>query len=101
MARKRLLGKWTRLRLQVDPTTRGSVKRSVLVLSSWSLERKKEKVERKEKVARNIEEGMKDGVPVVVRLVGISEFRNPLGTSNVNQERGSKVVRGGDQIAFG
>ena len=78
----------------MDSTTRGSVKQFVLVLGSSILEWKKEKVERKEKVALNIKEGMKDGVPFVVRLVGISELRNPLGTSNANQERGSKLVRG-------
>ena len=44
---------------------------------------------------RNVKEGMKDGDPVVVRLGGISQLRNPLGASNVNQERGSKLVRGG------
>ena len=49
MARKRLLGKWTRLRLQVDPTTRGSVKRSVLVVGSSSVEWKKRKSRKKRK----------------------------------------------------
>ena len=44
---------------------------------------------------QNIKEEMKDGDPVVVRLVGISELGNPLGSSNVNQERGSKLVREG------
>ena len=43
-----------------------------------------------------MKEGMKDGVPVVVRLVGIAERRNPFGASNVNQERDSKLVRGGE-----
>ena len=44
---------------------------------------------------RNIKEGTKDGVPVVVRLVGISDLRNPVEASKVNQERGTKLVRGG------
>ena len=42
-----------------------------------------------------MKEGMRDGVPVVVAQVGIAELRNPLGASNVNQERDSKLVRGG------
>ena len=49
VAWKRLLGNWTRLRLQVDSTTRGSVKRSVLVLGSSSLESKKRKSRKKGK----------------------------------------------------
>ena len=61
----------------------------MLVPGSWRLEWKKKK-----KVL-NIKEGTKDGVPVVVRLVGISELRNPVGASKVNQETGSKLVRGG------
>ena len=55
--------------------------------------RKSRKSRKKEKVARKLKEGMKDGVPVVVRLVGISELRNALGASNGNQERGAKLVR--------
>ena len=62
----------------MDSTTRGSVKQFVLVLGSSILEWKKEKVERKEKVALNIKGGAKDGVPVVVRLVkGRPEKMNP------------------------
>ena len=99
-AEKRVTGTWTRLGPQVDPITRVWVERSVLVVGSSILERKKNKKKRKERVVRNVKEGMKDGVPVVVRLGGVAELRNPLGASNVNQERDSKLVRGGDQIAF-
>ena len=88
---------------ELDPTeaTGGPHNEGVgktVCVGPWLLgpgEKKKEKVERKENVVRNINEGIKDRVPVVVRLVGISELRNPLGASNVNQERGSKLVRAG------
>ena len=94
-AEKRVTGTWTRLGPQVDPITRVWVERSVLVVGSSILERKKNKKKRKERVVRNVKEGMKDGVPVAVRLVGIAELRNLFGASNVNQETGSKLVRGG------
>ena len=58
-------------------------------------EKKSRKEKKKKRVARNVKEGMKDGVPVAVRLVGIAELRNLFGASNVNQETGSKLVRGG------
>ena len=47
-AEKRVTGTWTRLGPQVDPITRGSVERSVLVVGSSILEREK-KVEKKRK----------------------------------------------------
>ena len=58
----------------------------------------KEKVGRKKKVVLNFKEGAKDGARVVVMLVGMSELRNLLGTSNVNEEKGSKLARGGGEI---